>query len=95
MQAKIVFAENAQQTLQFAQTGNVDAAVIPLSLLPTNGTGRLIEQAAHKPVEQTRVVCRGRRAQTRPEAHAFAHFLTSSDGLAVLKKYGFLPPLNR
>jgi molybdate transport system substrate-binding protein len=92
MQAKLVFAENAQQTLQFAQTGNVDAAVIPLSLLPPSGTGRLIEQTAHKPVEQTRVVCRGRRAQARPEAHAFADFLTSKFGLMVLKKYGFLPP---
>ena len=30
LQDRLVLAENAQQTLQYAQTGNVDAAIVPL-----------------------------------------------------------------
>lgn len=89
LESKIVQAENVRQALQFAQTGNADVAIVALSLVAKEDSGvRLaIDPALHGPIEQTLVVCRhGKNAEG---AREFAQLVESSDGQALLKRYGF------
>jgi molybdate transport system substrate-binding protein len=88
---KVIFGENVAQTLQFAQTGNVDAAIVARSLA-TRPQGRSIpvDSSAHAPIDQTLCIL-GRTRQ--PEAcRQFAEFLGSGDGRAILTQYGFVVP---
>jgi molybdate transport system substrate-binding protein len=89
LESKIVQAENVRQALQFVQTGNADVAIVALSLVAQDRTGYhlAIDPALHDPIEQTLVVCRYGKNQAG--ARAFAQLVESSDGQAVLKKYGF------
>ncbi|MBM3804724.1 MAG: molybdate ABC transporter substrate-binding protein [Acidimicrobiia bacterium] len=91
MKEKIVFAENVAQAFQFAQTGNVDAAVVAQSLA-TGRDGRVvpIEPQAHAPIDQT--VCILKRARQIVACRQFVEFLLSAEGQAVLQRYGFALP---
>jgi molybdate transport system substrate-binding protein len=89
---KIVYGENVQQTLQFAQTGNTEAAIAALSLaiVTDDGAYQLIDDALHKPIDQALVVCeRGTNAEV---GRAFAAFVNSTEGRAIMRRYGFLLP---
>jgi molybdate transport system substrate-binding protein len=89
LESKIVQAENVRQALQFAQTGNADVAIVALSLVAkdTTGTSLAVDPALHGAIEQTLVVCRhGKNAAGGRE---FAKLVESSDGQALLKRYGF------
>ncbi|HEX6184269.1 MAG TPA: molybdate ABC transporter substrate-binding protein, partial [Pyrinomonadaceae bacterium] len=85
---KLVYGENISQTLQYAESGNVDAAIIALSLSTQSG-GRwvLIPAELHKPLNQALGVIRG--AKHEQEARRFAAFVNSEQGRAVMRKYGF------
>jgi len=86
---KIVFGENVAQAFQFAQTGNVDAAIVAQSLA-TRPQGRAIpvEPGAHAPIQQT--LCILRRSQHSEVCRQFVEFLLSADGRAILQRYGFV-----
>jgi molybdate transport system substrate-binding protein len=89
---KIVYGENVQQTLQFAQTGNTEAAISALSLatVAEDGAYQLIDESLHKPIDQALVVChRGTSAEV---ARDFTAFVNSRDGRAIMTRYGFLLP---
>lgn len=88
---KLVFGENISQTLQYAESGNVDAAVVALSL-STQSKGRwvLIPAELHKPLNQALAVIRG--SKNEQEARRFAAFVNSEQGRAVMRKYGFVLP---
>lgn len=89
LESKIVQAENVRQALQFAQTGNADVAIVALSLVAkdTSGVSLPVDPALHGAIEQTLVVCRhGKNAEGGRE---FAKLVESSDGQALLKRYGF------
>jgi molybdate transport system substrate-binding protein len=95
VRSKLVFGQNASQTLQFAQTGAADAAIVPLSLAsaPTvvaEGRYWLIPLDAHPRLEQVGV--RIKASKNQEEARRFAEFLAGPEGRAVLKRYGFLLP---
>ncbi len=89
---RLVLGENVRATLQFAQTGNVDIAIIALSLANTAEGGATLEidQALYQPLEQALVVC-GTGASTEA-ARAFADFVLSAQGQETLSRYGFAPP---
>jgi molybdate transport system substrate-binding protein len=90
-QPKLVFGENVVQTLQYAETGNVDAAIVALSIsLRSAGRWILVPQEAHQPLNQTLAVIRGARREA--EARRFAAFVNSPQGRAVMRKYGFILP---
>jgi molybdate transport system substrate-binding protein len=92
VQPKLVFGENVQQTLQFAQSGNAEAAVVALSLAVVNeGSWVMVEDALHAPIDQALVVC-GKDADRQKRARAFTAFVNSTEGRAIMKKYGFLLP---
>ena len=85
---KLVFADNIRQTLQYAQTGNVDVAIVSLSL-STGSRGRwtLIPEELHQPIDQGLGIVKTTRNEKA--ARAFAAFLTGPQGQAIMKKYGF------
>lgn len=91
LQAKIVFGENVAQAFQFAQTGNVDAAIVAQSLANRpQGRSIPVEPEAHAPINQT--LCILRRSQQPEACQQFVEFLLSVDGRAVLQRYGFVIP---
>ena len=89
--SRLVFGENISQTLQYAETGNVDAAIVALSL-SVNSKGRwvLISDQLHKPLKQALAVIRSTRHEA--EARRFAGFVNSPQGRTVMRKYGFVLP---
>lgn len=89
--SRLVFGENISQTLQYAETGNVDAAIVALSL-SVNSKGRwvLIPDQLHKPLNQAIAVIRSTRHEA--EARRFASFVNSTQGRLVMRKYGFILP---
>ena len=87
---KVVQADNVRQALQFAQTGNADAAIVARSLVAGNtvpGETLDVDPALHAPLEQALVVCQnGKNAEG---ARAFARLVKSEEGQQVLQRYGF------
>ncbi|MFS8066476.1 MAG: molybdate ABC transporter substrate-binding protein [Byssovorax sp.] len=92
---RLVYGENIQQTLQFAQSGNADVALVALALaLVTDGGFTAVDPALHAPLDQALVVCKGLggKALREPTARQFTAFVNSDAGRAIMKRYGFLLP---
>ena len=88
VQPKLVYGDNIQQTLQYAQTGNVEVAIVALSLsIPSNGRWTLIPEELHQPIDQSLGIVKS--TKNEPAARAFITFLSSPQGKAIMKKYGF------
>jgi molybdate transport system substrate-binding protein len=91
IQPRIIYGENIRQTLQFAQTGNVDVALVALSLsLRTDGRWVLVPQELHRPLDQALGVIKGSRQEHA--AREFAAFINSAQGREIMGKYGFTLP---
>lgn len=88
---KIVYGENVSQTLQYAESGNVDVAIVALSL-STQSKCRsvLIPAEMHRPLNQALAVIKGTKHEQ--EARRFAAFVNSDAGRAVMRRYGFVLP---
>lgn len=85
---KLVYGDNIRQTLQYAETGNVEVAIVALSLsLPSRGRWSLIPEELHQPIDQGLAIMK--TTKNEKAARAFAEFLNSPQGQAVMKKYGF------
>ncbi len=90
---RLVYGENIAQTAQFVQTGAADIGILALSLVKASamsGLGRRFELPldAYPPLEQGGVVLT--RTRDRAAAWAFRDFLRGPEGVAILKRYGFL-----
>jgi molybdate transport system substrate-binding protein len=93
VEKKIVYGENVQQTLQFAQSGNAEVAVVALSLATVSeGSYTPIDPQLHDPIDQALVVCKGKGTQDRTMAREFTAFVSSEEGRAIMRRYGFLLP---
>ena len=85
---KLVYGDNIRQTLQYAETGNVDVSIVALSLsIQTRGRWTLIPEELHQPIDQGLGIIK--TTQNEKAARAFATFLTGPQGQAIMKKYGF------
>lgn len=85
---KLIYADNIRQAMQFGETGNVDVAIVALSLsLTSNGHWVEIPQDLHKPIEQGLAVIKSTTHE--PEARRFAAFISSPTGQNIMRKYGF------
>jgi molybdate transport system substrate-binding protein len=90
LRPRIVYGENIRQSLQFAETGNADAALVAWSLVFNRG-GILVAPELHAPIRQMGgVVARSNKAQA---AAAFLEFLVAGEGRAILDNNGFFPPV--
>jgi molybdate transport system substrate-binding protein len=89
VEPRLVLGENVRQTLQFAETGNVEAAIVALALVIRDRVNPwlLVEESLHQPLEQALVVCTG--GAGRAGGEAFAAFVASPRGRAVMRSYGF------
>jgi len=86
MEHKVVYGENVRQALQFAESGNADAAITAWSLLFDRG-GVLLPDTSHAPIRQAGGVVTGR--PNAPAARKFLEFLSSGEGQRILQARGF------
>ena len=89
---KVVLGENISQTAQFVQSGNVDAAILALSLVLSPGMknqGRYFEipQELYPPLCQAAVMLKSSRH--KEVARRFIEFMKTSEIKTLLKQYGF------
>jgi len=88
VKSKLVFGENIRQTLQYAQTGNADVAIVALSLsIQSDGHWVLVPEELHQPLDQALGVIKGTKHES--QARSFADFIKIPPGQEVLRKYGF------
>ena len=88
---KLVYGDNIRQTLQYAETGNVDVAIVALSLSQqSNGHWTLIPEQLHQPIDQGLAVIKS--THNEAAARAFAQFVNGPQGREILSKYGFAFP---
>ncbi len=89
---RMVYGENVQQTLELAQSGNADVAIVGLSLAlgAAGGSWSLVDEASYTPFDQSLVVCR--HGTNAVAAQKLADFLKAPAGRAILQKYGFTLP---
>jgi molybdate transport system substrate-binding protein len=85
LEARIVYAENVRQALQFAESGNVDAAITAWSLVFDRG-GILIPAGLHAPIRQAAGVVAS--SSNRGLAAKFLEYLASQEGRALLARHG-------
>lgn len=94
IQPRLVPGENVGQALQYAQTGNVDVAIVALSLAMapgvTGGRYERIPQRLHSPLDQALGVVSSTRHEK--EARAFAAFVNGPAGRTIMERYGFMLP---
>jgi molybdate transport system substrate-binding protein len=95
VQTKLVLGDNVRQTLQYAETGNVDVAIVALSLsVPAAGgaLGRwvVIPEELHLPIDQALAVIKDTRHEAA--ARAFAALVNGPQGRQIMRKYGFILP---
>lgn len=92
VRARLVFGENVGQTLQFAQTGNAEVAIVALSLAiaTPQGSWALLDEHLHQPIDQGLMVVAA--SADVPGASAFTGLVTGTDGRAILRRYGFVLP---
>ncbi|HYE73752.1 MAG TPA: molybdate ABC transporter substrate-binding protein [Blastocatellia bacterium] len=88
---KLVYGENVRMTLQFAETGDAEAAIVALSLSQqSKGRWVLIPQELHQPLDQALAVIKATKREN--DAREFAAFINGPQGRPIMKKYGFILP---
>lgn len=93
VEPNLILGENIAQTLQYAETGNIDVAIVALSLsIAAGDTGRyvLIPAELHNPLNQALAVVSS--TEHEAEARQFAAFVNSEAGREVMRRYGFILP---
>jgi molybdate transport system substrate-binding protein len=89
LEPRLVLGDNIQTTMLYARNGNVDVAIVALSLavVADGGAYLPIDPALHAPLEQQLVVC-GTGAEAGAAAQ-LAAFIDSREGREIMTRYGF------
>ncbi len=88
LQPKIVYGENVRETLEFAESGNADAAITAWSLV-FDRPGAVLLPDHHAPIRQAGGIVKG---TSQPDAaRRFMEFLVGRDGQALLAAHGLKP----
>lgn len=95
---RLVLGENVSQAAQFVESGAADIGIIALSLalapaMSTKGTYWEIPPEAHPPLEQGAVIVKA--SKRGDSAKQFLEFVKSRQGVAIMKRYGFVAPESR
>jgi ABC-type molybdate transport system permease subunit len=94
LRPRLVYGENIQQTFQFADSGNAEAAIVSFSLAVGKGGKFLpIPDNLHRPLRQALAVVKS--TQQPMAARRFIAFVLSTEGQAILRKYGLALPQRR
>ncbi len=91
LRPKLVYGENIQQVLQFLRTGNVDAAILSLSVAHVPEVQFVpIDPGLYDPLRQEVAVTKISR---HPDlARRFIRFVDGPEGRPILRRFGFLLP---
>jgi len=89
LESRMVLGENVRQALQFAESGNVDAALVSWSLVLNRG-GVLVPESVHSAILQSGAVTTVSRH--RALGSCILEFLTGPGGRRVLEQAGFGAP---
>ena len=91
VKSKLVYGENIRHTLQFIETGAVEAGIVALSVAGVPAVRYVpIDPKLHKPLNQVAAVV---KRSARPDLGlAFIQFLNGPEGRPIMKRYGFLLP---
>src|SRR3954468_5432521 len=92
---KLVFGENISQTTQFVESGNADVGIIALSLalapaMADKGKYFEVPQDLYPPLNQGAIVIKA--SQKKEQAKQFLAYLKTTDGVALMQRYGFKLP---
>jgi molybdate transport system substrate-binding protein len=88
IESRVVYGENVRQALQFAESGNADAAITAWSLVYDRG-GVLLPEGGEAPIRQAGGVVAGRPDEAA--ARRFLDLLGSEEGRKILAGHGFEP----
>jgi len=89
VEPRIILGDNIQTTMLYARKGNVDVAIVALSLavVADGGAYLAIDPGLHDPLDQQLVVCgTGEEADA---ARQLAAFISSREGREIMTRYGF------
>ena len=91
LEPRVIYGQNVSQVKQYAATGNVDVAFIPLALVRA-GEGRIIEvdERLHQPIDQALAVIKASAKQE--DAQRFRSYVLSAEGQSLLERYGYRQP---
>ena len=95
---KLVLGENVSQAAQFVESGNAQAALIPLSLAASPAMlnkGKYWKLPADSYPEMQQMVGIVSSSKHKAAAQAFIDFVRSPKGAAVLRQYGFRVPTQK
>jgi molybdate transport system substrate-binding protein len=91
IESRIIYAQNVSQAKQYAATGNVEVAFIPLALVkPGEGTYIEVDEGSHRSIDQALGIIKDSPRQEA--ARQFVNFLLSEEGQALLEKKGYRRP---
>jgi molybdate transport system substrate-binding protein len=95
---RLVYGENIAQAGQFVDSGNAEIGVLALAttIAPTmqaRGSSWIVPEADYPAIEQAAVILRSSRK--KEIARSFLSLVRSSQGQAILRRYGFIPPASR
>jgi molybdate transport system substrate-binding protein len=95
---RLVLGDNISQAAQFVESGAADIGIIALSLalapaMSAKGTYWEIPTEAHPPLEQGAVIVKA--SKRADSAKQFLEFVKSRQGVAIMKRYGFVAPESR
>jgi molybdate transport system substrate-binding protein len=91
VKAKLVYAENIRQALQYIQTGAVEAGIVALAIAGVPEIEWVaIDPTLHAPLNQAAGVL---RRSGRPElGTALVQFVNGAEGRPIMKRFGFMLP---
>jgi molybdate transport system substrate-binding protein len=91
VRSRLVYGENISDAFRIARSANADVGIVALSLaIAAGGEYHVIPDHLHEPLRQALVVTStGARGDA---AEAFADFVSSPTGRAVMIRYGFALP---
>ena len=89
---RIVEGDSVSQAMLFARKGDVQAAIVALSLaiVTSGGESLTIDESLHEPLDQQLVVCGAGEEADR--ARQFVTFLGTREGREIMSRYGFKLP---
>lgn len=91
VEEKLILGENVRDTLRYAETGNVDVAIVALSLaIQGNGQWTLIPEDLHQPIDQALAVIA--HTEHEAEARTLVEYVNSQQGRETMRQYGFVLP---
>jgi molybdate transport system substrate-binding protein len=88
LEGRLILGESVAQAFQYAETGNADVALVPLSLtIGKSGEAQLVPDSLHRPIVQAIGAV---SASPHPvNARAFVDFVTGPAGREILSRYGY------